>query len=121
MEGLMFASSLIVALLTGNVVNNSAAVNIENGLAQCVQISTSDITQLLNLTLLNADISVTQAIAYCGCKSAIASYHLYNGEQHLRSESIALKSSATYAFVLAADNSSPMPETLRLQLSCSGD
>ena len=117
----MFASSLIVALLTGNVVNNSAAVNIENGLAQCVQIEATEVTQQDNLTLLNAEVTVKQAIGYCGCKSAIASYHLYNGEQHLRSESITLKSSATYAFVLAVDNSSPMSEILRLQLSCSGD
>src|SRR5690606_23231216 len=112
----MFIGSLIAMLLAGAVVDNSA-VAIENGLQQCVQINKSDIVQRNNLTLLDTDISVLQAIGYCGCKSAIASYHLYSNEQHLRSEAITLISSTAYSFVLATDNKAPMPETLRLQLS----
>lgn len=116
----MFISSLIAALLGGAAVDNSA-VAIENGLQQCVQINKSDIVQRNNLTLLDTDISVLLAIGYCGCKSAVASYHLYSHEQHLRSEAIALKSSNTYSFVLATDGKAPKPEELRLQLSCGSN
>lgn len=113
----MFISSLIAALLAGAAINNSA-VAIENGLQQCLQINKSDIVQRNNLTLLDADISVLQAIGYCGCKSAVAGYHLYSNEQHLRSEAVTLKSSSTYSFILATDGKAPMQEALRLQLSC---
>ncbi|MBU1309982.1 MAG: DUF2195 family protein [Gammaproteobacteria bacterium] len=116
----MFASSLMLMLLPA-IAFDSAAVAIENGLQQCVQINKSDIVQRNNITLLDADISVLQAIGYCGCKSAVASYHLYNKEQHLRSEAITLKSSNTYSFVLAVDDKAPISESLRLQLSCAGD
>jgi len=107
---------LVTTAAAGNL-----AVVIENGLQQCVQINKTDIVQRNNLTLLDADISVLQAIGYCGCKSAIASYHLYSNEQHLRSEAITLKSSNNYSFVLATDDKAPMPEALRLQLSCGGN
>lgn len=116
----MFVSSLIVMLLTGSAVDNSA-VAIENGLQQCVQINKSDIVRRNNLTLLDADISVLQAIGYCGCKSAVAGYHLYSNEQHLRSEAITLNNSNTYSFVLAIDGKAPMSEALRLQLSCDSN
>ncbi|MDP2716202.1 DUF2195 family protein [Rheinheimera sp.] len=116
----MFVSSLFVMLLAGAAVDNPA-VAIENGLQQCVQINKSDIVQRNNLTLLDADISVLQAIGYCGCKSAVASYHLYSNKQHLRSEAITLKSSNTYSFVLATDGKAPIPEALRLQLSCGSN
>ena len=107
-------------LLSATAVDNSA-IAIENGLQQCVQINTSDIVQRNNLTLLHADISVLQAIGYCGCKSAVASYHLYSNEQHLRSEAITLNSSNTYSFVLTTDSKTPIPEALRLQLSCGSN
>lgn len=100
---------------------DSSVITIDNGLQQCVQINKSDIVQHNNLTLLDADISVLQAIGYCGCKSAVAGYHLYSNEQHLRSEVITLKSSSIYSFVLATDGKAPMPEALRLQLSCGGN
>jgi hypothetical protein len=115
----MLVSGLIAMLLAG--VADNSAVAIENGLLQCVQINKSNIVQRNNLTLLNTDISVLLAIGYCGCKSAVASYHLYSHEQHLRSEAIALKSSNTYSFVLATDGKAPMPEALRLQLSCGSN
>ena len=116
----MFVSSLMLILLSATAVDSSA-IAIENGLQQCVQINKSDIVQRNNMTLLDADISVLQAIGYCGCKSAIANYHLYSKEQHLRSEAITLKSSTAYSFVLATDNKAPMPEALRLQLSCGSN
>ena len=115
----MFVSSLMLILLSATAVDSSA-VAIENGLQQCVQINKSAVVQRNNLTLLDADIFVLQAIGYCGCKSAVASYHLYSNKQHLRSEAITLKNSDTYSFVLAADNKASMPEALRLQLSCGG-
>jgi hypothetical protein len=96
-------------------------VAIENSLQQCVQINKSDIAQRNNLTLLDADISILQAIGYCGCKSAIAGYHLYSNEQHLRSEAITLNSSNTYSFVLTTDGKAPMPEALSLQISCGSN
>lgn len=118
----MFASSLILMLLTSSpVASSSSNVTIDNGLQECVQINKSDIVQRNNLTLLDADISVLQAIGYCGCKSAVAGYHLYSNEQHLRSEAITLKSSGIYSFVLATYGKAPMQEALRLQLSCGGN
>lgn len=115
----MTISSLLMTLLAAAV--DSSIVTINNGLQQCVQINKPDIVQRNNLTLLDADISVLQAIGYCGCKSAVAGYHLYSNEQHLRSEVITLKSSGIYSFVLATDGKAPMPEALRLQLSCAGN
>ncbi|PKM21053.1 MAG: hypothetical protein CVV11_06220 [Gammaproteobacteria bacterium HGW-Gammaproteobacteria-15] len=115
----MTISSLLMTLLAAAV--DSSVVTIDNGLQQCVQINKSDIVQRNNLTLLNADISVLQAIDYCGCKSAVASYHLYSNKQHLRSEVITLKSSNIYSFVLATDDKNPMPEALKLQLSCGSN
>ena len=116
----MFVSSLMLILLSATAVDSSA-IAIENGLQQCVQINKSDIVQRNNMTLLDADISVLQAIGYCGCKSAVAGYHLYSNELHLRSEAVTLKSSNTYSFVLATDGKAPIPEALRLQLSCGSN
>lgn len=116
----MFVSSLMPILLSATAVDSSA-VAIENGLQQCVLINNSAIVQRNNLTLLDTDISILQSLGYCGCKSAIANYHLYSKEQHLRSEAITLKSSTAYSFVLATDNKAPMQEALRLQISCGSN
>lgn len=114
-------SCLIAALHTEAAANNTPVVSIENGLAQCVQVTAYDVVQQHNLTLLNTAITVNHAIGYCGCKSAIARYHLYSEGQHLRSDSITLKNSANYEFVLATDNSEAVPPAVQLQLSCGSN
>ena len=121
MRGIALFSCVIAVLLNEAAANNNPVVSIENDLVPCVQVTAYDVVQLNNLTLLNAAITVNQSIGYCGCKSAIARYHLYSEGQHLRSETITLKNSTNYSFVLASDNCEAVSQMLQLQLSCGSN
>lgn len=117
----MFRKSAAVALLLTLALPACAAqrpVTFVNDLERCVALERGELVQHGNLLLYDVQLKVPQNIGHCGCKSALASYRVFEGERPVRLERLVLKESRQAYLVIATDAGSPPDEALSISLGC---
>lgn len=117
----MFRKSAAVALLLTLALPACAAqrpVTFVNDLEHCVVLERGELVQHGNLLLYDVQFEVPENIGNCGCKSAVASYRVFEGGRPMRLERLVLKESRQAYLVIATDGGSPTEEALSIALGC---
>ena len=76
---------------------------IVNDLQNCVALERGELVKHGNLLLYDVQLKVPESIGHCGCKSAVASYRVFDGERPVRFERLVLKESRQAYLLIDSD------------------
>lgn len=93
-------------------------VTFVNDLKSCVTLERGELVEHGNLLLYDVQLEVPENIGNCGCKSAVASYRVFEGERPVRLERLVLKESRQAFLLIDTDAGSLSKEALSISLGC---
>lgn len=119
----LFFATLVLITSSCSVANKGTVdkktITFDNSLAKCISIGEYSIQKVQNTSLLDFKYITEQSIAYCGCKSALAQYRVFDPHQELATGLIDFQDRESLVITLSNTTSLLKKSPITVSLTCS--